>query len=90
MEQLPPATLAQGLKGSLRGIRLFRGDHVLLRIQFPKIMTGYSTLAGMGQMPIRFSAHYEIHRMPTDPEQTRQIYRRTGVLQGLGDDYFLA
>ncbi len=51
-------------------------------------MTGYATLAGLGQMPIRFSAHYEVHRMPVDPEQTRQIYRRTGVLQGLGDDYF--
>ena len=38
-------------------------------------------------MPIRLSAHYEIHRMPTDPQQTRQIYRRTGVLQGIGDDY---
>jgi hypothetical protein len=26
--------------------------------------------------------------MPTDPEQTRQMYRRTGVLQGIGNDYF--
>ena len=50
-------------------------------------MSGYSTLAGLGKMPIRFSVHYEIHRMPTDPQQTRQIYRRTGVLQGIGDDY---
>ena len=39
-------------------------------------------------MPIRLAAHYEVHRMPTDPQQTRQLYRRTGVLQGLGDDYF--
>jgi hypothetical protein len=50
-------------------------------------MSGYATLAGLGQMPIRFSAHYEIHRLPTDPQQTRQFYRRTGVLQGIGDDY---
>ncbi len=88
LEKLPPAVLAQGLKliseefASL-GVTTFSS-----RLQFPKIMTGYSTLAGMGQMPIRFSAHYEIHRMPVDPQQTRQIYRRTGVLQGIGDDYF--
>ena len=88
LEQLPPATLAQGLKilseefASL-GVTTFSS-----RIQFPKIMSGYSALVSLGQMPIRFSAHYEIHRMPTDPQQTRQIYRRTGVLQGIGDDYF--
>jgi hypothetical protein len=39
-------------------------------------------------MPIRLAAHYEVHRMPTDPAQTRQMYRRTGVLQGIGSDYF--
>ena len=26
--------------------------------------------------------------MPTDPQETRQLYRRTGVLQGIGNDYF--
>jgi predicted amidohydrolase YtcJ len=57
------------------------------RIPFPKVMSGYATLAGLGEMPIRLAAHYEVHRMPTQPEQTRQIYRRTGVLQGLGNDY---
>ena len=57
------------------------------RIQFPKIMSGYATLAGLGQMPVRLSAHYEVHRMPIDPQQTRQMYRRTGVLQGIGDDF---
>ena len=88
LEQLPPATLAQGLKVLSEEFASLGVTTFSSRIQFPKIMTGYSTLAGMGQMPIRFSAHYEIHRMPTDPEQTRQIYRRTGVLQGLGNDYF--
>ncbi len=87
LEQLPLNTLAQAIKiiseeASTKGISTFSS-----RIQFPKIMSGYATLASMGQMPIRLSAHYEIHRMPTDPQQTRQIYRRTGVLQGIGDDY---
>ncbi len=87
LEKLPLATLAQAIKiiseeAATKGITTFSS-----RIQFPKIMSGYSTLAGLGQMPIRFSAHYEIHRLPTDPQQTRQIYRRTGVLQGIGDDY---
>lgn len=88
LEKLPPSVLAQGLKliseefASL-GVTTFGS-----RIQFPKIMTGYATLVGLGQMPIRLDAHYEVHRMPTDPAQTRQMYRRTGVLQGIGDDYF--
>jgi predicted amidohydrolase YtcJ len=87
LEKLPLNTLAQAIKlisedAATKGITTFSS-----RIQFPKIMSGYATLAGLGQMPIRLSAHYEIHRMPTDPQQTRQIYRRTGVLQGIGDDY---
>ncbi|MCH8319930.1 MAG: amidohydrolase family protein [Acidobacteria bacterium] len=87
LEKLPLNTLAQAIKiiseeAATKGITTFSS-----RIQFPKIMSGYATLAGLGQMPIRLSAHYEIHRLPTDPQQTRQIYRRTGVLQGIGDDY---
>ena len=87
LENLPLNTLAQAIKiiseeAATKGISTFSS-----RIQFPKIMSGYTTLAALGQMPIRLSAHYEIHRMPTDPQQTRQIYRRTGVLQGIGDDY---
>jgi len=87
LQELPLNTLAQAIKliseeATTKGITTFSS-----RIQFPKIMSGYATLAGLGQMPIRLSAHYEIHRMPTDPQQTRQIYRRTGVLQGIGDDY---
>ncbi len=87
LEKVPLATLAEAIRimsedATTRGITTFSS-----RIQFPKIMSGYATLAGLGGMPIRFSAHYEIHRLPTDPQQTRQIYRRTGVLQGIGDDY---
>ena len=87
LEKLSPAVLAQGLKltseeFASKGVTTFSS-----RIPFPKVMSGYATLAGLGQMPIRFAAHYEVHRMPTDPQQTRQIYRRTGVLQGIGDDY---
>ncbi len=87
LEKVPVATLAEAIRiiseeATTKGITTFSS-----RIQFPKIMSGYATLAGLGQLPIRFSAHYEIHRLPTDPQQTRQIYRRTGVLQGIGDDY---
>ncbi|MBI2821826.1 MAG: amidohydrolase family protein [Acidobacteria bacterium] len=88
LEKLPANVLAEALRliseefASL-GVTTFSS-----RVQFPKIMTGYAMLAGLGKMPIRFDAHYEVHRMPTDPQQTRQMYRRTGVLQGIGDDYF--
>ncbi|MBI2822620.1 MAG: amidohydrolase family protein [Acidobacteria bacterium] len=88
MQKLPPNTLAQGLKLVSEDFAALGVTTFSTRIQFPKIMTGYATLAGMGQMPIRLDAHYEVHRMPTDPTQTRQMYRRTGVLQGIGDDYF--
>jgi predicted amidohydrolase YtcJ len=88
LQQLPPNILAQALKLVSEDFAALGVSTFSSRIQFPKIMTGYATLAGLGQMPIRFAGHYEIHRMPTDPQQTRQIYRRTGVLQGLGNDYF--
>ena len=88
LEQLPPATLAQGLRILSEDFASLGVTTFSSRIQFPKIMSGYSALVSLEQMPIRFAAHYEIHRMPTDPQQTRQIYRRTGVLQGLGNDFF--
>ena len=87
LQKLPPTILAQALKLVSEDFAALGVSTFSSRIQFPKIMTGYATLAGLGQMPIRFAGHYEIHRMPTDPQQTRQIYRRTGVLQGIGDDY---
>jgi len=88
LERLPAATLAQALKLTAEDAASIGITTISTRIPFPKVMSGYATLAGLGQMPIRLSAHYEIHRMPTDPQQTRQIYRRTGVLQGIGNDYF--
>ena len=88
LQKLPPTILAQALKLVSEDFAALGVSTFSSRIQFPKIMTGYATLVGLGQMPIRFAGHYEIHRMPTDPQQTRQIYRRTGVLQGIGDDYF--
>ncbi|MBI2821722.1 MAG: amidohydrolase family protein [Acidobacteria bacterium] len=87
MEKLKPAVLAEALKLSSEELAALGVTTVSTRIPFPKVMTGYATLVGLGQMPIRLDAHYEVHRMPTDPKQTRQMYRRTGVLQGLGDDY---
>ncbi|MCH6570637.1 MAG: amidohydrolase family protein [Acidobacteria bacterium] len=87
LEKLPAATLAQALKLVSEEWASIGVTTISTRIPFPKVMTGYATLAGLGQMPIRLSAHYEVHRMPTDPQQTRQIYRRTGVLQGIGNDY---
>jgi len=88
LEKVPLATLAQALKLSSEDFAAKGVTTFSTRIPFPKVMSGYSTLAGLDQMPIRLDAHYEVHRMPTDPQQTRQMYRRTGVLQGLGNDYF--
>ena len=87
MQQLNPATLAQALKLSSEGFAALGVTTYSTRVPFPKVMSGYATLAGLGQMPIRLAAHYEVHRLPIDPQQTRQIYRRTGVLQGIGNDY---
>ncbi len=88
LEKLEPNTLAQMLKLESEAWASLGVTTFSSRIQFPKIMTGYAKLAELGQMPIRFNAHYEVHRMPTDPQETRQLYRRTGVLQGIGNDYF--
>ena len=88
LEQLPLNTLAQALKLVSEEWASIGVTTLSTRIAFPKVMSGYATLAGMGQMPIRLATHYEVHRMPTEPDQTRQIYWRTGVLQGIGNDYF--
>ena len=88
LQSLPLNTLAQALKLTGEEFSSIGVTTLSTRIPFPKVMSGYATLAGLGQMPLRLSAHYEVHRMPTDPQQTRQMYRRTGVLQGIGDDYF--
>ena len=88
LEKLPPNTLAAALKLASERFAAVGVGTFSSHLYFPKMMTGYTTLAGLGQMPIRFDAHYSVHRMPTDPQQTRQMYRRTGVLQGIEDDYF--
>ena len=88
LQNLDPNTLAEMLRLESEAWASLGVTTFSSRIQFPKIMTGYSKLAEIGKMPIRFSAHYEVHRMPTDPKETRQLYRRTGVLQGIGNDYF--
>ncbi|HLE80578.1 MAG TPA: amidohydrolase family protein, partial [Dehalococcoidia bacterium] len=88
LRQVPLNILAQTLKLTSENFASKGVSTFGTRIPFPKVMSGYATLAGLGQMPIRLDAHYEVHRMPTDPQQTRQFYRRSGVLQGIGDDYF--
>ncbi len=87
LQNLEQNTLAQMLKLQSERWGALGVTTIATRIPFPKVMTGYARLAELGQMPIRLNAHYEVHRMPTDPEQTRQLYRRTGVLQGLGNEY---
>jgi len=87
LRQVPLNILAQTMKLASEQFATTGVTTFGTRIPFPKVMSGYATLAGLGQMPIRLDAHYEVHRMPTDPQQTRQFYRRSGVLQGLGDDY---
>ncbi len=87
LQNLDPNILAQMLKLRSEQFASLGVTTWGTRIPFPKVMTGYAKLVELGQMPIRLNAHYEVHRMPTDPQQTRQLYRRTGVLQGIGGDY---
>ena len=87
LRNLDPNTLAQMLKLQSESWAALGVTTWGTRIPFPKVMTGYAKLAELKQMPIRLNAHYEVHRMPTDPQQTRQLYRRTGVLQGIGNEY---
>ena len=87
LENVEPNMLAQMLKLESEAWASLGVTTWGTRLPFPKVMTGYAKLVELGQMPIRLNAHYEVHRMPTDPQQTRQLYRRTGVLQGIGNDY---
>ena len=71
MQNLEPNILAQMLKLESEAWASLGVTTFSSRIQFPKIMTGYAKLVELGQMPIRFNAHYEVHRLPTDPQETR-------------------
>ena len=57
------------------------------RVQHPRLLDGYMWLDREKQMPIRFAALMEVHRRPADPEATRQFYRMTGNLTGMGSEY---
>ncbi|MCZ6492048.1 MAG: amidohydrolase family protein [Acidobacteria bacterium] len=57
------------------------------RVPHPRIMDGFSLLNREKKMPVRYAALYEVHRRPADPDVTRQFYRMTGNLTGLGNDY---
>lgn len=87
MRNLDNSTLAQMLKLVSEDWASIGVTTLSTRIPFPKVMSGYARLSELGQMPHRLDAHYEVHRMPTDPQDTRQFYRRSGVLQGLGGDH---
>ncbi|HWP85024.1 MAG TPA: amidohydrolase family protein [Terriglobia bacterium] len=58
------------------------------RVPHPLVLDGFTMLNREGKMPIRFAALYEVHRRPGDPEVTRNFYRLTGNLTGVGNDYF--
>jgi predicted amidohydrolase YtcJ len=57
------------------------------RVPHPLVLDGFTMLNREGKMPIRFAALYEVHRRPGDPEVTRNFYRLTGNLTGLGSDF---
>jgi len=57
------------------------------RVPHPLVMDGFALLNREEKMPIRFASLYEVHRNPNDPESTREFYKLTGNLTGLGNDY---
>ncbi|MBI4443893.1 MAG: amidohydrolase family protein [Acidobacteria bacterium] len=69
-------------KAAAHGITTFSS-----RIPNPTTLDSVTFLNREKQMPIRFAALYEVHRRPTDPNVTRQFYRMTGNLTGMGNDY---
>ncbi len=57
------------------------------RVPHPLVMDGFALLNREEKMPIRFASLYEVHRNPNNPEYTREFYKLTGNLTGLGNDY---
>lgn len=70
-------------EGAANGITTFSS-----RMPHPTILSGFMWLDREGQLPVRFAGLYETHRRPNDPNVTRQFYKLTGNLTGLGDEYF--
>lgn len=88
LEDLSLSVVAEALRMALEDFASYGVTTISTRIPLPKVISGASTLAALGRMPVRLAGHYEIARTPTDPQITRKIYAMTGVLQGLGNDYF--
>ncbi|MBI2821256.1 MAG: amidohydrolase family protein [Acidobacteria bacterium] len=81
-------TVAEALRMASEDFASYGITTISTRIPLPKVLSGFSTLARIGKMPIRLAGHYEIARTPSEPRITRNIYAITGVLEGLGNDYF--
>ena len=69
--------------GAAHGLTTFSS-----RISHPTLMSSFVWLNREKQMPVRFAGLYEVHRRPAEPDVTRQLYRMTGNLTGLGNETF--
>ncbi|MBI4442063.1 MAG: amidohydrolase family protein [Acidobacteria bacterium] len=85
--KLPLSLLAEMVRRQLERTAAYGITTFSSRVPQPKIMSVFTWLNREKQMPIRFQLLYEVARYPQSPDIIRQIYRMTGNLTGLGDDW---
>lgn len=83
----PVSLLAEMVRRGLERTASYGITTFSSRVPLPKIMDVFALLNREKQLPIRFGALYEIHRLPNDPNITRRVYTLTGNLTGLGNDW---
>ncbi|MBI4441761.1 MAG: amidohydrolase family protein [Acidobacteria bacterium] len=86
-KNVPTSLLAERVRRSMERDAALGYTVFSSRVPLPRIMDTFAWLNRENQMPMRFGALYEVHRLPNDPLVTRQIYRMTGNLTGLGNDW---
>ncbi|MBI4441763.1 MAG: amidohydrolase family protein [Acidobacteria bacterium] len=84
---VPLSLLAERVRRSMERTAAHGYTTFSSRVPMPRVMDTFTWLNREKQMPMRFGALYEVHRLPNDPQVTRQMYRLTGNLTGLGNDY---
>ncbi|MBI4444023.1 MAG: amidohydrolase family protein [Acidobacteria bacterium] len=82
----PVSLLAEMVRRGLERTVAFGTTTFATRVPLPRIMDTYMWLDREKQMPLRLGALYEVHRFPNDPQITRQFYKMTGNLTGMGND----
>ena len=87
-EKAPITLLADILRRTMERVAAHGVTTFSSRMPNARIIDNYTWLNREGKMPVRFAGLMEGHREIADPIATRALYKLTGNLTNVGNDYF--